>query len=145
MQIKGGVQRHIEGMQIAVVDADQRRRQRQRIIQLLPIMNLHQYIQPDLMGNALELLHLVFGQTGSDQQDAVRTDGPAFVNLIGRDHEVLADHRQTAGITGGHQVVLVAHEEVVIGEHGQTGRSAVFVALGDHCRLERIAQNALAR
>ena len=98
-------------------DAYQRRAQGKRIVQFLAIMHLHQHIQANLVGDALQFLHLVFGQAGGNQQNAVGANGPAFIHLIGRHHEVLADHRQAAGRAGGFQVVFVALEEILVGEH----------------------------
>src|SRR5690606_10589920 len=55
-----------------------------------------------------------------------------------------ADDRQAAGGTSGFQIVFVAVEEVLVGEHGQARGAAFLIALRNGFRLERVSQDALA-
>ena len=104
-------------MQVAVVDAHQRCFQGEGIVHFLAVVNLDQHVQANFMGDAFQLLHLVPGQAGGDQQDAVGANSPALVDLIRRHHEVLADDRQAAGGAGGLEVVFMTLEEILVSEY----------------------------
>ncbi len=145
VQVEGGLQGHLERVQVAVIDAHQWRSQGEGIVHFRAIVDLYQDIQADLMSDTFQLLQLVPGEAGGNQQDTVGANRPAFVHLIRRHHEVLADHRQAAGGPGGFQVVFVALEEVLVGKHRQAGGAAFLVTLGNAFRLKRIPQDAFAR
>jgi hypothetical protein len=54
---------------------------------------------------------------GDDEQDGVCTHGASFVDLIGIYHEILAQHGDVTGGTGGDQVVCAALEIIHIGQY----------------------------
>ena len=54
---------------------------------------------------------------GHDEQYAVRAHGARFVDLVGVDHEVFAQHRQVACVSSGAQIVGAALEEILVSEH----------------------------
>ena len=91
-----GLQRDLEGAQVAVVDAEQRRLELERALQLGRVVHLDQHGHVQAARDRLELGHLRVVQAGRDQQDAVGAHGPRLVDLVGVDHEVLAQHRQVA-------------------------------------------------
>ena len=90
-------QRDLEGAQVAVVDADQRRLELQRALAARRAScTSTSTAMSRLRAIGLELGHLRVVQAGGDQQDAVGAHRARFVDLVGIDHEVLAQHRQVA-------------------------------------------------
>ena len=88
----------LEGAQVAVVDADQRRLQlRARAAARRASCTSTSTAMSRLRAIAFELRHLRVVQAGGDQQDAVGAHRARLVDLVGVDHEVLAQHRQVAG------------------------------------------------
>ena len=104
-------------MQVAVVDADQFGIEIHRPLQLFLGMHFHQHIAASLLGGVVELVHLLIRQGRRNQQNGIGTHGPGFEDLPGIDHEVLAQHRQVHRVAGGAQVMLVALEEILVGEY----------------------------
>ena len=133
-------------MQVAVVDAHQRRVQGlQCTFQLGAVMHFDQYVETDRLGSRRQFGHQHVVQRRDDQQDAVGTDRPRLDDLVRIDHEVLADHRQRTGGPRFLQIGIGALEEVHVGEHRQARRATRLVAAGDLRRDEVFAQHALAR
>ena len=143
-QRQGGVQAGLEGMQVAVVDADQLGVEIHRPLQLFLGMYFHQHIAASLLGGVVELVHLFIRQGRRDQQNGVGPHGPGLEDLPGVDHEVLAQHRQIDRVTCCTQVMLITLEEVLVGEHRQTGRAVFLVAAGNLHRIEIITDHTLA-
>ncbi|MNR47363.1 hypothetical protein D3C85_1664560 [compost metagenome] len=56
-------------------------------------MDFHQHIKVDAFGHGRQFGHFHVIQRGHDQQHAIGTQGTGFDDLVGIDHEVLADHR----------------------------------------------------
>ncbi len=152
-QVQRGFQAHVEAAQVTVVDAHQRGLELERALQLGAVVHFHQHGHIEAEGNGLELGHLGIGQAGGDEQDAVGPHGARFVDLVGIDHEVLAQHRQVAAGARLLQVIRAALEELPVGQHRQAGRAhlaagigvADGVALGDVGRHEISPDHALAR
>ena len=91
--------------QVAVVDADQRRLELQRTLELALIVHLDEHGKPELLRNAFEIFHARRLERRGDEQDAVGAGRARFVHLIGVDHEILAQHRQRARRARRAQVV----------------------------------------
>ena len=81
-------------MQIAIVDADQRGLEGQCPLQLGSVVDLHKDIQPQGQGQVVERYESGLIEGRDDQQNAVRTDGPGLIDLIGVDSKILAQHRE---------------------------------------------------
>ena len=144
-QTQRGVQRHRKAAQVAVVDAQQRRLQLQRAVQLGAVMHLDQHAHAVRERHRLQIGHLRVVQAGGDQQDAVRAHRARLKDLVLVDHEVLAQHRQRAGGTRLLQILGAALEVLQVGQHAQAGRAVARVARGDLGRAEVGADHALAR
>ncbi|MNT23900.1 hypothetical protein D3C72_1593430 [compost metagenome] len=81
-------------MQVAVVHANQRSIEGfQGPLQLIAVVDFHQYVEVDAFGHGCQFGHFHVIQRGHDQQHAIGTQGTGFDDLVGIDHEVLADHR----------------------------------------------------
>ena len=91
-----GVQVHLEGSQVAVVDAQQRGAQLQGTVHLGAVVHLDQYRHIQVVGDGLKLSHLGVIQTGRDQQNSIRAHSTRFEYLIGVHHKVFAQNRQVA-------------------------------------------------
>ena len=118
--------RGLEGAQVAIVDADQRRRQAPGRAPARP----HRAPRPARpcparVASAASSASCASLERRDDQQDAVGAQGPRLVHLIGVDHEVLAQHRQRTGRARRLQVGIGALKEVRVGEHRQAGRAIV--------------------
>jgi hypothetical protein len=61
---------------------------------------------------------------GHDDEDAVGPPGAGFGDLVGVEHEVLAQHRQAGGGARRQQVFGLALEGGFIGENRQAGGAA---------------------
>ncbi|MPN11884.1 hypothetical protein SDC9_159193 [bioreactor metagenome] len=100
------------------------------------------------MRNLLHLGHLRVVQAGGDQQHAVGAHHTRFVDLIGVDHEILAQHRQQRARAGLLEIVGLPLEELAIGQHRQAGSTdlaiAHHIALGDIGGIEIGSDHALA-
>src|SRR5690606_16485343 len=137
-----GFEAGFEGPQIAVVDADQGRVQRQGRVQFVPVVDFNQHVHAQFRGHAFEFAQLGGRQGGGDQQHAVRTQRPGVDDLVGIDQEILAQHGQAAGGARLAQVIIAALEILHVGEHGQAGRAVAGVTGGDVRRPEILADHA---
>ena len=87
-------ERRFKASQIAVVHPNQRRFEPEGTLQLLPVVNLDQHGHAQAMGQGLQFSHEHIVQASGNQQDAIRTHRPRFVDLVGVDHEILAQDWQ---------------------------------------------------
>jgi hypothetical protein len=76
------VEAHLEGAQVAVVDAQQPRLQLQRPLQFLASCTSTSTAMSRLRAMRFQLRHLRVVQAGGDQQDAVGAHGRALVDLV---------------------------------------------------------------
>ena len=107
-------------------------------------MHFHQHRHAEPVRNVFEFGHARIIERGSDQQDAIGPQRAGLINLVGLDHEILAQHRQRASGTRFFQVVTRALKKIAVGQHRQTGRAVFFIAERNRRRIERVAQQALA-
>ena len=143
-QRQGRLQIHREGVQVAVVDAEQARAQAQRALQFLGVVDLHQDVESGLQRARFQLGHRAVFKRGSDQQDAVGSDRSRLEYLPFVDDEILAQDRQVALRPRLRQIVVVALEEPAVGQHRQAGRATRLVGACDGCRIEVRPDHALA-
>ena len=81
---------------------------------------------------------------GEDDEDAVGAEGAAIsTHLPGIVEEVLAQHRQRAGVAGEAEVAVVALEARAVGQHAEAGGAAGGVGGGERGRVEVGADQAL--
>src|SRR5450830_1626613 len=140
---QGGVQRNLKSFEISVVDADQRRFELQRARQLGRIVHFHQHRHVQAARNRFKVLHSRIIQNGRNQQYGIGPTSARFINLIGVQHEVFAQHRQRAGGAGLLEVVNATLEKLQVGEYRQTGCTMLRIALRYIGGDEILAQHAL--
>src|ERR1700722_9331023 len=90
----GDFERGDEGFEIAVVDADERRFEPQRALELGVVMDLEQHVHAMGEGRRLDLGGSAVVERRHDDEDAVGAHRPRLRDLVGLVHEVLAQHRQ---------------------------------------------------
>ena len=91
-----------QGLEIAVVDADQARRKPQRAVELGLVMDLDQHIHAPARrrrhASSAAIASVSAAMISSTQSAPMRA---GFDDLIGIEHEILAQHRQIDGGAGG--------------------------------------------
>ena len=117
--------------QIAVVDADQLRAQFQRPLQLCLVMHFDRAhpCQARTRPSSSARASLV-GKAGHDDQDGVGAPGARLVDLVGLEHEILAQRRQCGGIARGGEIFRRALERGRIGQHREARRTACRIGAG---------------
>ncbi|OQC18656.1 MAG: hypothetical protein BWX70_03449 [Verrucomicrobia bacterium ADurb.Bin070] len=121
----------LETVEVAVIDADRCRAQCAGTCGILLVKNFGQDIQAERTGERVKGVQGVIVKNADDQQDGVRVQGGALVNLIGVDNEILAQHRQRRGVAGLLEVGGRAFEEGGLGQDRERGGPAVGIGAGD--------------
>src|SRR5262245_32180615 len=93
----GGVERRLEGVEVAVVNADHAAIQAQRAVELASVVHFRDGIHIPGLGVGAQRAggHVI--NRGHDDQDAVGAKRPRLGHLIAVEHEILAQHRQRRG------------------------------------------------
>ena len=84
----------VEGLEVAIVDADQAARQVERAVEFGVVVHFDDGVHVPVAGGRGELGGERVVDLGQDDQDAVGTPGARLDNLIGIDHEILAQDGQ---------------------------------------------------
>ncbi len=143
--IAEGVAVHLEGLEVAGVDADDPRPGVHRALDLLLVVHLHQRGEADRLG-ALDQRHqgrLLEGR--DDQQREVGAVRAGLPQLVGGDDEVLAEQRGVHGGADGVQVRQRAAEAALLGQHADRGGTAGRVVGRQGGRVRDRGQRALGR
>jgi hypothetical protein len=74
--------------------------------------------------------HIVIKNSG-DQENSIRREDLCLDHLIGIEHEILAQGRQFAGITGLQKRLWRSSKARPVGQYGQTRRPSLFIGLGN--------------
>ena len=114
-------------------------------LELRRVVHLHQDIHAEVRRERRQLVELRVAKGGDDEEDAVRPQRARFIDLIGVDREVLAQHRQSARRSRLREMAIGALEERLVGEHRQGRRASRGVVVRDRVRVEVLAQHPLAR
>ena len=125
-----------QGLEIAVVDADQPGLEPQRAIEFGRVVRLDQHVHAEPHGNRFEFRGLGVGQHRHDQQHAIGAHRPAFVDLPGVEHEILAQGGQGAAGAGGGEIGFGAVEVGQVSQHRQAGGAAGLVGGGQFSGVE---------
>ena len=90
-------------------------------------------------------LRLVVGDGGHDDEDAVGAPGARLVDLVGLEHEILAQRRQRHRRARLRQEFRRALEGGRVGQHREAGRAARRIGARQRRRVEIGADQALRR
>ena len=143
-QLTGAVQIDAQIAQIAVVDADHARFQRDRALQLFFTDHFGQHAHVQAVGHRRQLAVLLVGQHRQHQQDGVGLIVARQVNLIRIDDKVFAQHRLADGFTDQRQEIEAALEVFLVGQH-RDRRGEIFIHRGDLYRIKVLANQPLGR
>ena len=80
-------------------------------------MDFHQHVETQLQRLVAKANQLRLIQRRNDQQHAVGAQRARLEQLVVVDHEILAQHRQRAGVARFDQILVGTLEEIDIGEH----------------------------
>ncbi len=132
----GHLERGDEGLEVAVVDADERRLELERALELGGVVHLEQHVHavPDRSG--LDLRGRAIVERRHDDEDAVGAHRARFRHLIRLVHEVLAQHRQVGCRAGGDEELGRALERGAVGEDREAGGAARLVGPRQRRRIE---------
>ena len=144
-EVESRRQRDFERAQVPVVDADQRRVEQKRAVELSRVVHLDQHRHPERTRTRLEVGELRIVQRRDDQQDGIGAHRARFRDLVIVDDEILAQRGKTAGATRRGQVFGRTLEILAVGQHGQARGAATVVAFGDADGIEFGPQHAAAR
>src|SRR6516225_437854 len=126
-QSLAGGERRLEGLEIAVVDADQPRAQAQRAFELVFVVDLQQDVHAERLRGALEILCRAVIERRHDDQDAISPPRPRLSYLIDVVHEILAQDRKLGRGASGDEVFGLALERGRIGEYREASRTPPLV------------------
>ncbi len=141
----GDGERDVEAAEVAVVDAEQRRVEPKRALQLGLVVHLDEHVHRQRLRRAAEVGRRRVVEAGHDEQDAIRPVCARLGHLVALEHEVLAQHRQAGRRARGFEKGEAALEGGAIGQHRQAGRAAGLVGGGQRRRIEVGADEAFGR
>ena len=140
-----GRQIHLEGPQVPVVDADEPGVQAERPIQFRLVVDLDEDIHAELLRRVHKFHRPAVVHRRHDEQNTVGAEDPRLDDLVGIQHEILAQDRQDDRRPGRHQVFVGTLEVGYVGEHGEAGGAPGLEGLGQGNRCEVGADHALGR
>ena len=126
----------LEGVQIPLVDAHQLSADPDGPLELGLVVDLHESRHAELDGEPVQLRQLRSLENGHDEQHGIRAHDPGVEDVVRRDGEILAEHRQVDGGPGRLKIFWAAAEVGTVGKHRQAGRAARRVRPGDLGRIE---------
>src|SRR3954447_4553400 len=140
-----GVPVDLEGLQVAVVHADELSSGVHRTPGLLHVLHLDQRAQPDRVGPLDQRDERLLLQRRDDQQHHVGTRRPRLPELVRRDDEVLAQHGYVDPAADRPQVVQAAVEPALLGQHRDRRGATLLVLPGQCGRIGDLGQIARGR
>ena len=141
-QPEADVERHLEGAEIAAVDADERRPPRERPLQLGLVVHLDQHLHAELLAAPSQLLQTRPRMQGRDHEHGVGAGVAGFHELVRFEDEVLAQQRQAATPPEIREDLEAALEVLRLGQDRDGGGSAALILGGERGRIEVRAQDS---
>ena len=127
---------NLEGAQVAIIDADQPTIQFQRPLEFVVIVDLDDCIHAKVFGASGKVPRDLITNLRHDDQDAVSAPQPCFSDLIGIEHEILAQSGKAGSSAGICQKFRSALEGWRIGQDRQASGPTLFICLGQGRRIE---------
>ncbi len=125
-----------EGLEVAVVDADERRVEDKRAGKLGLVMHLGENAHAEIARGASQIARRRVVDRRHDDEDAVGAPRPGLEHLIGVHHKVLAQRRKLCRLTRRRQIFRAPLEGRRIGEHRETGGAPCRVGARQARRIE---------
>ncbi len=135
----------LEGSEVSVIDPDHRNSERQRAIELLALMDLHQRSQADPLGRVEEIAESGWLQSGHDEKHRVGPSGPRFPELVLIEDEIFSQEREIDRCPSLFEEVEVTLEIVLIGQDRQGSRAVGGVGSGEAQWIEGVGQDTPGR
>ena len=102
----------------------------ERALELGFVMDLGQHIHAPIVGRCFEFAGKPVVDHRHDEQDAIGAPGARFRDLIGIEHEILAQRGKAAHRARGAEIFRRALEGRRIGEDGKAGGAALLIGHG---------------
>ena len=134
--------RHLEGMQIAIVDADDFRAGSERLVELFGIVHLNQGGHSVFRGKLAKAPHPGHVEHGCDQQNGVGSMGGGFDHVEIVNREILTQHRDVHRRARGFEIGERSQEKFAIGQNAQCGGAGLRINAGDGGGIEPSRENA---
>src|SRR5262245_17445857 len=144
-QALAGGERGLEGLEVAVVDADHSRVEAQRALELALVVHLEQNIHAERLRRGSQLPRRRVVDRCHNDEDAVGAPGPRLRHLVGVVHEILAQHWQCGGCARGAEILRPALKRRRVGQHREAGGAALLVGARQRRRIEIRADQAFRR
>ena len=93
-ELAGRLHVHLEGAEVAIVDADHFRADLQRALEVILVVDLDDAVEVELDRLLVEEVEILVGEAGDDQEHGVGTGNRRLPQLIRVDDEVLAQDRK---------------------------------------------------
>ena len=138
-------ERSLEIAQIAVVDADEPRLQRQGAGELMFVVDFDQHIHLEIMRRLVECARRVVLDGSHDDEDRVGAPGARLEHLIGIIHEVLAQNGQMHRAARGDEMLWPALERRRVGQNREACGMALRIGDRQRRRIEIGADQAFRR
>jgi len=122
-QRERGVEARLEGLEVAVVDADDGRAERHGPVELRGGMHLDEGGQADALGGVVEIAEPRVIESRHDQQHRIGACGARFPELVLVEYELLAEKGKVHGRAHGDEVTENAAEVLLVGEDGDRRRA----------------------
>ena len=119
-----------------------RRPQRDGAGQLLLVAHFGQHAQTQLLGHREQGAIALVGEHREHQQDGVRLIVAGQIDLIGVNHEILAEHRLADAAAHPRQEGKIPLKELLVGQH-RDGGGVFAIDVGDRLRAEIVADQPL--
>ena len=142
-EFEGSFEAHIEGAEVAVVDAVGVTAEIADEGQLFGGVNFAKNVEVERMRGCGEAAELGAGKCGRDEEDSVGMMGAGLDNLVLVHDEVFAEAGDLRDCGGDLEVAQAALEEGLVGENGEGGGSGIFEAGGQRLRVELRANQTL--
>src|SRR5436190_23716478 len=135
----------LEGLQVAVVDADQSRLEPQGTVEFRLVVDLDQHVHAVTERRVFQRGRRRIVDAGHDDQNAIGAPGARLRRLVGLEHEVLAQHGERGRSARGGEIFGLALKRRCIGQHGEAGSAAGLVSARECRRIEIRADQAFRR
>ena len=120
-----------ERSEVSIVDADERCFELQDSVEVLGIVDFNQAFHAEFGRVEVEVAHRAVVEAFGDQQNAVRSGGSGFGNLVAVQDEIFPHHRYFDRVANGGQVFQLTLEVRLVREATDAGCASGLVSFRD--------------
>lgn len=144
-QFQRGLRVHREGLQIAIVYADDMGFGGEGAIELGACVDFNQRFHLQCATEGDEVAQQRIVESGNDQEEAIGVVGARFPDLPGIEDEVLAENRERDFLASITKILEGAAKEFTFGKNGKSGSARGFEGFGERGSVEGVANYAAGR